>query len=92
MDQREFVLSLVAICTSGAVLITLIMTIRRIFVRRSETPALQAGFIGRVDERLERIEQAIDAMAIEVERVSEGQRFTAKLLADRPAASERVGR
>jgi hypothetical protein len=36
-----------------------------------------------VSERLERIEQAIDAMSIEVERISEGQRFTTKLLADR---------
>jgi hypothetical protein len=37
------------------------------------------------DERLARIEQAIDAMAIEVERISEGQRFTTKLLAERTA-------
>jgi hypothetical protein len=34
------------------------------------------------DERLERIEQAVDAIALEVERISEGQRFTAKLLAE----------
>jgi hypothetical protein len=33
--------------------------------------------------RLERIEQAIDAMAVEVERISEAQRFTTRLLADR---------
>lgn len=32
--------------------------------------------------RLERIEQAVDAIAIEVERVSEAQRFQAKLLAE----------
>lgn len=37
----------------------------------------------RIEERLERMEQAIDAMATEVERVSEGQRFTSKLLAER---------
>ena len=40
------------------------------------------------DQRLERIEQAIDAMAVEVERVAEGQRFVTKLLADR--GQERV--
>lgn len=33
-----------------------------------------------VDPRLERIEQAVEAIAIEVERVSEGQRFTNKLM------------
>lgn len=36
-----------------------------------------------LEGRLERIEHAIDAMAVEVERISEGQRFTTKLLADR---------
>jgi multidrug efflux pump subunit AcrA (membrane-fusion protein) len=33
--------------------------------------------------RLERIEQTVDAMAIEIERISEGQRFTTRLLANR---------
>jgi hypothetical protein len=33
--------------------------------------------------RLERMEQAIDAIAVEVERIAEGQRFTSKLLAAR---------
>lgn len=37
-------------------------------------------------ERLQRIEQAIDAMAIEIERISEGQRFTTRLLAERADA------
>ena len=32
--------------------------------------------------RLERIEQAVDAIAVEVERISEGQRFTTKVIAD----------
>lgn len=36
--------------------------------------------------RLERIEQAVDAIAIEVERISEGQRFTTRLLTDRTGA------
>lgn len=36
--------------------------------------------------RLERMEQAIDSIAIEVERISEGQRFTTKLLTDRGTA------
>jgi len=35
-------------------------------------------------ERLERMEQAIDTVAIEVERISEGQRFVTKILAERP--------
>ena len=37
--------------------------------------------------RLERIEQAVDSIAIEVERVSEGQRFVTKIMTQKPAAA-----
>ena len=44
------------------------------------------------DDRLERLEAAVDAIAIEVERISESQRFTVGLLSDRlPPRSDRVG-
>jgi len=36
-----------------------------------------------VDDRLYRIEQAVDAMAVEIERMAESQRFTARLLSER---------
>jgi hypothetical protein len=35
--------------------------------------------------RLDRLEQAVDAIAIEIERISEGQRFVTRVLAQRPA-------
>ena len=38
-------------------------------------------------DRLARIENSFDATAIEVERISEAQRFTAKVLAERSVAS-----
>jgi len=42
-------------------------------------------------QRLDAIEQAIETVAVEVERISEGQRFTSKLLAERaPVDMERV--
>ncbi|MDB4886666.1 MAG: hypothetical protein JWN79_2104 [Gemmatimonadetes bacterium] len=34
------------------------------------------------DQRLARVEQAIESIAIEVERISEGQRFITKILSD----------
>ncbi|MBL8960912.1 MAG: hypothetical protein JNJ98_13745, partial [Gemmatimonadetes bacterium] len=43
-------------------------------------PAAPAG--ADPNPRLERLEQAMDAVAIEIERVSEGQRFTNKLLGE----------
>jgi hypothetical protein len=46
----------------------------------------QARIPSDVSARLERMEQAIDSIAVEVERISEGQRFTTKLLAERTGA------
>lgn len=42
-----------------------------------------AGGLEELSQRLVRIEQIVDSTAIEVERISEGQRFTSKLLAER---------
>ena len=36
-----------------------------------------------IASRMERMEQALDSIAIEVERISENQRFTTKLLTER---------
>jgi hypothetical protein len=37
-----------------------------------------------VEDRLGRLEQAVEAIGVEVERIAEGQRFVTKMLADRP--------
>ena len=42
-------------------------------------------------QRMERLEQAVDAIAIEVERVSEGQRFMTRLLTEGSAQALSVG-
>jgi hypothetical protein len=34
------------------------------------------------DERMARLEMAVESIAVEVERISEGQRFTTRLLSD----------
>lgn len=47
--------------------------------RRDDAPRMPND----VAQRLQAIEQAVESVAIEVERISEGQRFTSKLLADR---------
>ncbi|HYW49431.1 MAG TPA: hypothetical protein VE861_02430 [Gemmatimonadaceae bacterium] len=41
--------------------------------------------------RLQRMEAGIESVAVEVERISEGQRFTTRLLADRAAEEVRRG-
>jgi hypothetical protein len=52
------------------------------YARRMDASTRDALPSGDVITRLERIEQAIEAMATEVERITEGQRFTTKLLAE----------
>ena len=58
----------------------------RAYARRMERGAAER-IPGEVTARLERMEQAIDSIAVEVERISEGQRFTTKLLSERAASS-----
>ncbi|MGQ0713096.1 MAG: hypothetical protein ACT4PJ_05115 [Gemmatimonadaceae bacterium] len=60
----------------------------RAFAKRMERDASRK-VAPEVTSRLERIEQAVDAIAIEVERISEGQRFTTKLLTERAQSTSR---
>jgi hypothetical protein len=59
------------------------VSITRAWVRRLESAPREPNQLPEVNARLERMEQAIDSIAIEVERISEGQRFTTKLLSER---------
>src|SRR5262245_11056756 len=53
------------------------------FAKRIENQPRDLRLPPDVTMRLERMENAIDAIAVEVERISEGQRFTTKLLSER---------
>jgi len=48
------------------------------------------GALNDIAQRLARLEQASDAMSVEIERISEGQRFTTKLLVERGKAAAQV--
>lgn len=50
--------------------------------RRSNRPAIAPQALTETAQRLERLESSVDAIAIEVERISEGQRFVTKLLSE----------
>ncbi len=49
---------------------------RAVAAMRREAPAIPAN-------QMDEVRHALDAIALEVERISEGQRFTARLVADR---------
>jgi hypothetical protein len=59
---------------------------RRIW--RRPVAAAPVHGIADTPQRLERMEQAIDAIAVEVERISEGQRFVTRLLGEANGYSE----
>ncbi len=52
------------------------------WAKKLENESNRPAIPPEVGTRLERMEQSIDAIAVEVERISEGQRFTTKLLAE----------
>jgi len=59
------------------------------FATRGEPVALRemaaAARPGQLDDRLIHLEQSVEAVAIEVERIGEGQRFVARLLTEEEA-------
>lgn len=57
------------------------LPIARAFARRMDRRGAPAS-ASEIAPRLDRIEQAIEAVAIEVERVSEGQRYTTRSIAE----------
>ena len=76
----------VHIATSFFAMVTVIalgIPIIRMITKRIERGAqLPPAPSPEITTRLERIEQAVDAVAIEVERIAEAQRFAAKLMAE----------
>lgn len=82
---QQAVTMVIAFCAMIAVIVVG-WPIARAFGRRIERRGQVATLDSGTMEQLQRIEQAVDAMSIEVERISESQRFMARL--QRDAASQ----
>ncbi len=82
----EIIVPLGAFAT--AVVLAIGVPVARAYSRRMDADSRNPRIPDEVASRLERMEQAIEAVAIEVERISEGQRFTTKLLSEGRSASE----
>jgi hypothetical protein len=83
------VMTVIVMSTAGFVGIGLIARI----LWRMGSRAKARTLLPADDPRLERLEAAVDAIAIEVERISESQRYTVGLLSERlpPRTIDRVG-
>lgn len=82
----EIVVPLGAFAT--AIICAIGIPLSRAYSRRMDAESKNPRLPLEVTDRLERMEQALEAVAIEIERISEGQRFTTKLLSDGRGAGE----
>jgi len=86
MDRYTMIVALSGQLCGTLLIISLIAA----FVIRKRSAPLPGDTAQRLDARLSEMQQSIDAVAVEVERISEGQRFTTKLLTERGIAGSEV--
>ena len=60
----------------------------RTLFKRASRPALPPAVFNEAAQRLERVEAAVETIALEIERISEGQRFVTKLLSENQPAPQ----
>lgn len=71
-----------------AIILSIGIPLVRALIRRWDRQSATLPLPPDTSARLERIEQAVDAISIEVERIAEGQRFVTRLMTEK--APERV--
>lgn len=80
MDENTALIAIAGIIVNGLVIAVLG---RAWLSRRQPPPPVPHEQLENIEMRLVQLQQAVDDVAIEMERVAEGQRFTARLLAER---------
>ena len=82
-DVLRFAQVLIVIGMFSAFSVTMYIA-TRFALRALKKKEIQPGAMAQIDtSRFERLEQAVDAIAVEVERISEAQRFSARLLSEK---------
>lgn len=87
--MSPFLIPIVAIL--AGTLMALGFPLVRAFARKLELEGQQPRIPKEVADRLARMEQALDSVAVEVERISEAQRFTTRLLSERAESQASIG-
>ena len=82
MPPYNLIFPIVAVFCSAAVLLTAMKLISQHLAQRRVSSSSAPN--DEVLRRLERIEQIVDTVAVEVERLAETNRFVTKLLAEKP--------
>lgn len=68
-----------------------IIGIARVWRAKAIASSPSPELLQPVEQRLQRLEQTTEALALEVERIAEGQRFVTKLLSDAEHPPSRLG-
>ena len=82
-DAMERAIPIVAILSVFVFMPIAIAIARLIWRRATGAPRAAAVPDHATQQKLDHLQQAVDTIAIEVERISEGQRFVTKLMSDR---------
>lgn len=77
--------------THAALVFPSVFIVARLMRRRRDTnePVFDDALTGELGEHLTRLQQSVDSIAVEVERIGEGQRFMARLLNENGTLSSR---
>ena len=73
-----------------AIVIAIGVPLARAYARKMDAESRNPRLPAEITDRLERMEHALDSIAIEVERITEGQRFTTRLLSEGRDAADRI--
>ena len=82
-ENAVSVIAIIAIFVLSPIAISL----ARLIWRRASPPERSPAISDDASRRLIEMQQSLDTMALEIERISEGQRFVTRLMSERPVAA-----
>jgi hypothetical protein len=85
----SFVRGIVALGAFATIAFTII-TVARLFANRHRVGS--SDEVVALEERVARLEHTVEALAVDSDRLIDGQRFLSQLLTDRSAAAQPVAR
>jgi hypothetical protein len=83
MDPDVANFAVVALIIVGMVASLSAITVWLVREVQKKAPARELPNAFQFEQRFDQLQQSVDAIAVEVERIAEAQRFSAKLLAER---------
>jgi hypothetical protein len=78
----DSIIAAVAVTAIVAIIAGCLHSMLKMYMQRGGGAAIPQAALKEIREGLGQLQQSVDAMAVEVERLSEGQRFTTRLLAE----------